>query len=107
MSRQNEAFGKERSPAGSGTACGALRGPRTGRGGALLELELPGLLVLRLLQVLPHADVLVVLILDLRLHRLQLGVELRGDRGSSEAPASADSLGPRGCGLRVHQLLPA
>lgn len=53
--------------------------------GALLELELPGLLILRLLQVLPHADVLIMLVLDLCLHRLQLGVELRGDRRRSEA----------------------
>lgn len=60
-------------------------GPGTGRGGSLLELELPGLLVLRLLQVLPHTDVLVMLVLDLRLHRLQLGVELGGGRCSSEA----------------------
>lgn len=56
-----------------------------GRGGALLELELPSLLILRLLQVLPHADVLVMLVLDLCLHSLQLGVELHGDRRCSEA----------------------
>lgn len=53
-----------------------LCGPQLGREGALLELEFPGLLILRLLQVLPHADVLIMLVLDLRLHRLQLGVEL-------------------------------
>lgn len=46
---------------------------RNGKRG-LLELEFPGLLVLRLLQVLPYTDVLVMLVLDLRLHRLQLGV---------------------------------
>lgn len=55
-----------------------------GREGALLELEFPGLLILRLLQVLPHADVLIMLVLDLRLHRLQLGVELDADTRSSE-----------------------
>lgn len=84
------------------------------RGGALLELELPGLLILCLFQVLPHADVLIVLVLDLRLHRLQLGVELGGDRCSSEAvqcgnqcgSALLTSLGPDGCRLRVHQLGP-
>lgn len=78
-------------------------------GGGLLELEFPGLLILRLLQVLPHTDVLVMLVLDLRLHRLQLGVELGGDGCSSEAAqqgqkAPAPSLGPEGCRLRGHQL---
>lgn len=52
------------------------------KGGALLELEFPGLLILRLFQVLPHADVLIMLVLDLRLHRLQLGIELVGDGDS-------------------------
>lgn len=56
-----------------------------GREGSLLELEFPGLLILSLLQVLPYTNVLVMLVLDLRLHRLQLGVELGGDRSSSEA----------------------
>lgn len=77
--------------------------------GALLELELPGLLVLRLLQVLPHADVFIMLVLDLCLHRLQLGVELRGDRRSSEAvqcgsEAPVTQPGPHRRRLRVYQL---
>lgn len=46
----------------------------------LLELQLPCLLVLCLLQVLPHTDVLVVLVLDLRLHSLQLGIQLSPER---------------------------
>lgn len=40
----------------------------------LLELQFPRLLVLGLLQVLPHSDVLIMLVLDLRFHRLQLGI---------------------------------
>lgn len=78
---------------------------------ALLELEFAGLLVLRLLQVLPHADVLIMLVLDLRLHRLQLGVELDGDRCHSEAAwcsneAPVTQPGPQGCRLRVYRLSP-
>lgn len=42
----------------------------------ILELEFPGLLILCLLQVMPHVDVLIMLVLDLHLHLLQLGVEL-------------------------------
>lgn len=49
----------------------------------LLELKFPGLLILCLLQVLPHTDVLIMLVLDLRLHRLQLGVEL-GETGAAQ-----------------------
>lgn len=80
------------------------------RGGALLELELPGLLVLRLLQVLPHADVLIVLVLNLCLHRLQLGVELRGDgRGSEAARCGGGTVtrpGPHARRLGVSRLRP-
>lgn len=90
--RRKEAFRKEKILSGEARGPRAGCGPGMGRGGSLLELELPGLLVLRLLQVLPHTDVLIMLVLDLRLHRLQLGVELGGDRCSSEATRAQ---GPR------------
>lgn len=103
---------KQVSPSGRGRAakdgCEDQEGEEEG---VLLQLELPGLLILRLLQVLPHADVLVMLVLDLCLHRLQLGVELRGDRRRSEATrcggeAPVTRPGPRSRRLRLHQSSP-
>lgn len=42
----------------------------------LLELQLPGELILSLLQLLPLFDVLFLEVMDLCLHRLELGEEL-------------------------------
>lgn len=71
--------------------------PGMGRGG-LLELEFPGLLVLRLFQVLSHTDILVMLVLDLCLHCLQLGVELGRDRTAQRLHREARRPRPPGWG---------
>jgi len=56
---------------------------------SVLELEVPGELVLGLLQLLPLVDVRLLDVVDLGLHGLQLGKQLEDERRRQEAGFNA------------------
>lgn len=77
----------------------------------LLELQLPGELVLCLLQLLALLDVLFLEVMNLSLHRLKLGEELEaraeaGEEGLPEDQGSPLHLSPKAPWLGLDSLLP-